>query len=82
MNPFRSRSARRRYAKRQLTWFRSEGSFLWLDASRPTAELADRISTELTTESSTLDAKKGLIPDSWLSRDQERELKVYKSKRE
>ncbi|GAQ78117.1 isopentenyltransferase [Klebsormidium nitens] len=73
--------ASRRYAKRQLTWFRSEGSFLWLDASRSTAELADRVSTELAAESSSLDAMKGLIPDSWLSREQERELKTYKSER-
>jgi hypothetical protein len=64
-----------------LTWFRSEGSFLWLDASQPTAELSDRISTDLEVESSTLDARKGLIPDSWLSREQERELRAYRTER-
>ena len=33
----------RRYAKRQLTWFRRDDTNVWLDASRPTEELIDTI---------------------------------------
>ena len=33
----------RRYAKRQLTWLRADERVHWLDATRPTVELADEV---------------------------------------
>lgn len=35
--------ASRNYAKRQLTWFRAERLYRWLDASQPTEALADAV---------------------------------------
>ena len=37
------RTATRRYAKRQLTWFRAEPGIVWLDAARPIVELAAEV---------------------------------------
>jgi tRNA dimethylallyltransferase len=37
------RIATRRYAKRQLTWFRAEPGIVWLDAARPLAALAAEV---------------------------------------
>lgn len=39
----RIRRSTRRYAKRQLTWFRKERDVLWLDAARPRSENAARV---------------------------------------
>lgn len=37
----------RRYAKRQLTWWRKEPDIVWLDAKRPLAELIVEVNTQV-----------------------------------
>jgi tRNA dimethylallyltransferase len=37
----------RRYAKRQMTWFRKDGRIKWIDADRPPGDIADDILEEI-----------------------------------
>lgn len=39
--------ASRRLNKRQMTWFRDDPMYLWLDAKKPVAELVDQIARSL-----------------------------------
>ena len=39
--------ASRRLNKRQMTWFRDDPMYLWLDAKKPVAELVEQIASSL-----------------------------------
>ena len=48
----------RRYAKRQMTWFRGDERIKWIDADRPTREVADDILKEMRDEHSEPERRK------------------------
>ncbi|KAK9269328.1 hypothetical protein L1049_001099 [Liquidambar formosana] len=71
----------RNFAKRQMTWFRNELIYHWLDASRPMEEVLDFIHDSYHDQSGTLVVPESLRMRKEISNNREiSELKAYRTK--
>ncbi|KAI7747324.1 hypothetical protein M8C21_021720 [Ambrosia artemisiifolia] len=74
--------ASRNFAKRQLTWFRNEPIYHWIDASRPLTEVLDFIYNAYYDHTGKLVVPRSLAMDKDMSDRREiAQLKTYRTKR-
>ncbi|XP_076922798.1 tRNA dimethylallyltransferase 9-like isoform X2 [Bidens hawaiensis] len=74
--------ASRNFAKRQLTWFRNEPIYQWIDASRPLTEVLDFIYNAYHDQTGKLAVPRSLAMDKEMSDRREiTQLKTYRTKR-
>ncbi|KAI3828217.1 hypothetical protein L1987_02314 [Smallanthus sonchifolius] len=74
--------ASRNFAKRQLTWFRNEPIYHWIDASRPLTEVLDFIYNAYHEQTGKLAVPRSLAMDKDVSDLREiAQLKTYRTKR-
>ncbi|PWA94996.1 isopentenyltransferase 9 [Artemisia annua] len=75
--------ASRNFAKRQLTWFRNEPIYNWIDASRPLEEVIDFLYKAYHDQTGKLVLPRSLAMEKDMSdRRQIAQLKTYRTKRE
>ncbi|KAF5771759.1 putative tRNA dimethylallyltransferase [Helianthus annuus] len=74
--------ASRNFAKRQLTWFRNEPIYHWIDASRPLTEVLDFIYNAYHDQTGKLVVPRSLAMDKEIADRREiTQLKTYRTKR-
>ncbi|PON98409.1 isopentenyltransferase [Trema orientale] len=72
--------ASRNFAKRQLTWFRNEGIYHWLDASKPLEQVLNFIHSAYHDKSGTVVVPEGLKMRKETSHREASELKAYRTR--